>query len=292
MWESASSTPHGSQRFVARRRRRRRRALIAFIVLLAFALAALITLLRQPNIRIARIQVFGPPSLGSYGGASVDANRSIEAIARAALEGDYFGLIPRDSIFVYPAARIRAGILAAYPDIAAVSLFRDGLTGLSVKLIGRAPVARWCGSAFATSSAQSCYVFDASGYLYAPVATITQTINAFTVYAPLAGDAGKPPVASEVKPFRATIAQANALPPAFDFARQLRALGSPVEAVVVRGDEVDDMLASGTRVTYVLGDEANAFTALTSARADLNLADGSLEYVDLRFNGKVYLKKK
>ena len=51
-------------------------------------------------------------------------------------------------------------------------------------------------------------------------------------------------------------------------------------------------LVLGTRVTYVLGDEQNAFTALTSARDDLNLADGSLEYVDLRFDGKVYLKKK
>ncbi|MDP1759930.1 MAG: hypothetical protein Q8L01_00440, partial [Candidatus Woesebacteria bacterium] len=65
-----------------------------------------------------------------------------------------------------------------------------------------------------------------------------------------------------------------------------------VTRVILRGDEVDDMLASGTRVTYVLGNEQNAFTSLVSARENLNLADGSIDYVDLRFDGKAYLKKK
>ena len=78
----------------------------------------------------------------------------------------------------------------------------------------------------------------------------------------------------------------------FNFARQLDTLGSPVTKVVLRDDEVDDYLASGTRITYVLGHENIAFTALVSARGNMNLADGSLEYIDLRFDGKVYLKKK
>ena len=97
---------------------------------------------------------------------------------------------------------------------------------------------------------------------------------------------------SGVEPLRATIADANALPAAFDLARQIGTFGSRVSDIVIRGDEADDLLASGTRVTYVLGTEQDAFTALTSAKSNLNLADGSLEYVDLRFPGKVYLKKK
>jgi hypothetical protein len=91
---------------------------------------------------------------------------------------------------------------------------------------------------------------------------------------------------------RATIAHAEKLSAAFDFARQLASLGSPVSSIVFRDDEVDEYLASGTRITYVLGYEQNAFTALKSARANLNLSDGSLLYVDLRFDGKVYLKRK
>ncbi|MDO8566972.1 MAG: hypothetical protein Q7R58_02365, partial [bacterium] len=62
--------------------------------------------------------------------------------------------------------------------------------------------------------------------------------------------------------------------------------------IVIHDGEVDNNLASGTRITYVLGREQDAFTALVSARENFNLADGSVDYVDLRFDGKVYLKKK
>ena len=78
----------------------------------------------------------------------------------------------------------------------------------------------------------------------------------------------------------------------FDFARELATLGSPTTRIAIHDGEVNDYLASGTRVTYVLGHEQDAFTALVSARENLNLSDGSLEYVDLRFDGKVYVKRK
>jgi hypothetical protein len=43
---------------------------------------------------------------------------------------------------------------------------------------------------------------------------------------------------------------------------------------------------------YVLGSEQEAFTALVSAKDSLSLSDGSVDYVDLRFSGKVYVKRK
>ncbi|MFZ2500984.1 MAG: hypothetical protein WAW90_03320, partial [Minisyncoccia bacterium] len=89
-----------------------------------------------------------------------------------------------------------------------------------------------------------------------------------------------------------TLPNADAFPSAFDFARQLTTLGSPASRVAFHDGEVDDYLVSGTRITYVLGNEQNAFTALVSAHKNFNLADGSIEYVDLRFDGKVYLKRK
>lgn len=128
-----------------------------------------------------------------------------------------------------------------------------------------------------------CYFFDANGFIYATTSS-AQPVNPFIVYEPLASSNGSP--------IGSTLPNADKLPAAFDFARQLAVFGSPVSSLVFRGDEVDAYLASGTRVTYILGDENNAFTALTSARADFNLADGSVEYVDLRFSGRIYLKKK
>lgn len=270
-----SSAERGSARLAERRRLRRRRALITLAVLFILLVAGIIYELNQSAVRISHITVYG-------------ADQSYADIATAAMQGKYLGLIPRDSTFFFPGSRIRADIISAHPNIAAVSLFRSGLTGLSLKVNERVAIARWCGAgrsgpiASSTPEGVGCYLFDASGFVYATTSD-AQTVNTFVLYEPA-------PRGSEI--IGSTLPNALKLPAVFDLARELGTFGSRVVSIVVRGDEVDDLLASGTRVTYVLGNEENAFTALTSARDSLNLADGSLEYIDLRFDGKVYLKKK
>ena len=276
MSESRSSVLQGSAR-LARRRRSHRRTLIALCALLLILCVSVIIELRQSAVRIQHVVVYG-------------ANQSFAAIALEAMQGNYFGIIPRDSTFFFSASDIRTDIMKAYPDIAAVALFRNGFTGLSIKIDERIPVARWCGAppvspgSFATSTPLGdCYLFDANGFVYATSSPKTpQPINSFVVYE-LPASAGEP--------IGSTLPNASEFPAAFDFARKLDTFGSPAISVVFNGDEVDDYLASGTSIMYVLGDEQNAFAALSSAQSDFNLADGSVDYVDLRFDGKIYLKK-
>lgn len=274
-----SSTEHGSARLAERRRLRHRRATVALNIIILISVAAVLYELRLPGTRISHVEILG-------------ADQSFADIATQAMQGWYFGLIPRDSTFFYPVSHIRAAIIDAHPGIAAVSLLRNGLTGLSIKVDERVAIARWCGLAPTEGVEEYCYVFDASGFIFAAAATTTETVNTFALYAPLDSARGGPLTVSEVEPLRATLAQAERLPSVFDFARELTTLGSSVTRVILRGDEVDNMLASGMRVTYVLGNEQNAFTALVSARENLNLADGSIDYVDLRFDGKAYVKRK
>lgn len=281
MSERALSGGLSNERFVARRRLRRRRAFLALGILLLIVLGALVWGLHQRAVRVSRVEVYG-------------TDESLSTIARAQMRGSYLGIIPRDSIFFFPASRIRMDILAVYLDIAAVSISRKGFTGLLIKIDYRVPVARWCGSTrdasgsdLAASSSrpnlnENCYLFDASGLIYATTSTAVP-LNSFVLYQSLA---------DENHPIGSTLPSPESLPATFGFARQLRTFGSPVSIVAIHDGEVDEYLASGTRITYVLGDEQNAFTALVSARANLNLADGSLEYVDVRFGGKIYLKKK
>ena len=235
----------------------------------------------QDAVRISHIDVFG-------------ADASFASYATNAMRGSYFGIIPRDSIFFFPESRIRADILADHPGIAAISIFRSGLTSISIKVNDRAPIARWCGLAPTAGVDEYCYIFDANGVLFAAAdATSTPTINSFKLYAPLEGTTLDSVTMNQLEPLRATLAHAELLPDVFDLARQLTTFGSSVATIVITSDEeVNDYLASGTRITYVLGHEQNAFTALVSARANMNLADGSVDYVDLRFDGKVYLKRK
>ena len=260
-----------NERLAARRRTRRRGILLALGVLVLAVCAGALVGLQQNAVRISRVEVFGAdPSLAVY--------------ATEAMRGSYLGIVPRDSIFFFPEAEIRANIVAAHRDIAALSIFRSGFDSLSIKVTNRTAITRWCGLAPTVGVEEYCYVFDANGVIFAAAASTTETINPFKLYAPLA--------ASTSEPLGATISNAEDLPATFDFARQLGTLGSPASSVVIHDGEVSDYLYSGTRVTYVLGNEQNAFTALVSARDTFNLTDGSLIYVDLRFDGKVYLKKK
>jgi len=278
-----SSEGHNSARLAARRRQRRRRILVSLCILLLLLFGGTLYELNQSAVRISRVTVYG-------------ADQSLADRAIVAMQGTYLGIIPRDSTFFFPASRIRTDIISTHPNIAAVSLFRNGLTGLSIKVNDRVAIARWCGASegksdFKSESPKSdffsdanCYVFDASGYIYAAASTTTETINSFALYAHLVGDT--------LEPLRATLVHADQLPSTFDFARQLDTLGGSVAQIILRDDEVDDILTSGTRITYVLGHEQDAFTALVSARENMNLTDGSLEYIDLRFDGKVYIKKR
>lgn len=274
MWGRTSLGGLNNERLLARRRRNRRPTLFGVLLLLVIISSAFLWGVRQSAVRVSKVQVYG-------------TEEPLSEIAAGEMRGSYGGIIPRNSTFFLPIESIRHDILTRYTDIAAVSIFRVGMTGLSIKVDYRVPIARWCGSTSSpqvASSTENCYVFDASGVIFATVATSTQTINSFKLYAPLEGET--------LEPLRATLSLAALLPGAFDFARELSTFGSPVSSIVVRDGEVSNFLASGTRVTYLLGDEQNAFTALVSARGNLNFADGSLEYVDLRFGGKIYLKRK
>lgn len=259
-------------RLAERRRVRRRRMMFVCGALALVFVGAGVYGLWQTPVRVARVEIIG-------------ADGSLMPVAKSVLDGSYFGLAPRDSIFFLPKGDIRAAVLNAYPDAAAVSIARTGLNSINVSVLKRVPIARWCGAVPpAATTTSACYLFDADGVLYSAVSKGGgKPVNDFVVYAPR-GEGGDEPLGT-------TLLGASTFPSAFDFARELGSYGSPVVAVAFRDGETDDYLASGTRVTYLTGDEQAAFTALVSAHDDLPLGDGSLDYVDLRFSGKVYVRR-
>jgi hypothetical protein len=119
-----------------------------------------------------------------------------------------------------------------------------------------------------------------------PIDDSVGTPSSLRIYGPLADTGDNNP-----SPLGSVIAQANLIPNALQFIKALKSLGVPIVAFVIRGDEADLYAQSGTRITYVLGHEEVTSQVAESAFPSLNLNDGSLEYVDLRFEGKAYFKK-
>ena len=277
-----------------KRKKQQKIFLIVLGVLGAFVLAALVYLMWQPFVRIMSVTAEGP---------NADAAR---AIAEASLEGTYLYVLPKDSIFIFPEGAMRRQILNEYPGVTAVSIKRTGFTSIALSNVPRSSAFIWCGESAVSSS--PCHQADAEGFVFAPeeqqgaVAVAMQMEDAtepeakaapvvedidmsvLRIYAPLEGaDAGSP--------VRAHVVGAERLPDVLRFVKAMKSLNVGVVSVEIRGDEADLYTPEGTRITYIMGREKAAADLAASAFPTLNLNSGELEYVDLRFRGKVYVKR-
>lgn len=272
-----------------RRLRRRRIFRNTFLALLLLLIAGAFYLAWRPGFRIETVTASGPGS---------DVSKQI---VLTDIGGTYLHILPRNSIFFYPQGKIRAAILDSIPETAAVSLQRDSFSSIHVTAIPREESFLWCGTSIDTPDPNGCYDADAEGFIFKPdagsadsgmassTASTTMPSSArgeVRIFAPLDRD-----ISNGESPIRAHVVSASYLPNALKFVDAVRTLGAPVSALALRGDEADLWLGAKTRITYVLGQEREAADVAASALPTLNLADGSIQYVDLRFPGKAYVKK-
>ena len=295
---SAQSAPSQAQRRESLKERRRKQRRIFFLglgVLGLILIAGLVYLLWQPFVRIESVSAEGPNA------------EEAKLVAERAIEGTYLYVLPRNSIFIFPEGSIRRQILSTHPAITAVSIQRTGFTSIAVRNVPRTSAFIWCGPSAASSS--SCYQADAEGFVFAPeegtaAVMVAVEMNALTepteaaakvvedvdmsvlrVYAPLVGEG------EAGTPVRAHVIGASRLPDALRFVKAIKALGVGVVSVEIREDEADLYTPEGTRITYILGRERAAADLAASAFPSLKIPAGAFEYVDLRFEGKVYVKR-
>lgn len=251
---------------------------LVFLVM-ALVVGAIIYGLWRPEVRISEVHAEAVP----------DPNVASLRVKQA-IQGKYFGILPRDSIFFYPEKEVRAAVLEAFPSLVAVSISRDSFTALSVEGTERAAAFYWCGESaesFSVSGA-SCYEADTEGLVFAQVQSATDTMASTSpllrIYAPLEAKGTSYPV-------RGTVVGAEYLPNLLQFVKAVKTLGVPVLSTYIKGDEAELFVTPETRIKYVLGNEEEAARSAEAAFQNLNLLNGTIEYVDLRFEGKLYVKR-
>ncbi|HYE23273.1 MAG TPA: hypothetical protein VEA92_02350 [Candidatus Paceibacterota bacterium] len=296
---SAPEAPVRTRRESLKERRKKQRRVLFIVlgVLAAVLFAALVYLMWQPFVRINSIATAGPNA------------EETRAIAEAALEGTYFYVLPKNSIFIFPEGAMRRKVLDTYPAVTAVAIKRTGFTSISLTNVPRTSAFIWCGATAGTAS--PCYQADAEGFVFAleegyqepviamqmeaatapeakaaPVEPIVEDVDmsVLRIYAPLEGAEGETPI-------RAHVVGAGRLPDALRFVKAMKSLNVGIVSVEIREDEADLYTPEGTRITYILGREKAAADLAASAFPTLNIGSGELEYVDLRFKGKVYVKR-
>ncbi|MBU2103856.1 hypothetical protein KKD81_03155 [Patescibacteria group bacterium] len=254
------------------RSKKRKFFIIALSVLLAVAIAGIFYVLWLPVFRMHEVHVTGAHA------------EEVKVITQRQLEGSHLFIVPRNSLFFIPEDDIRSAVLDAHPDIEALSISADGLTTLTLAVAGRAEAFLWCGESLELPS-PFCYETNAEGLIFAVSEAQASTTPALKVYAPVEGVEGDTPLRSHV-------VYASRIPDALKFVKAMQQLKASVVSVVIRGDEADLYTTANTRITYVLGQEQEAAITAASIFPQLNLNNGSIEYVDLRFSGKGYFKRR
>lgn len=255
---------------------RRARARTLFYIVVSgigvLSIAGLFYAAWSPMLRIEEVHVEG---------LHADA---IKTESQSELEGTYLFIIPRNSLFFLPVNSIRAHILREHPDVVAVSVHASGLTGITVVNSPRSTAFLWCG--VTRDASGDCYEVDTDGLIFSkvdPAVDSTLSSKFMHVYAAIDGDS--------LNPLRTHVAYASALPSALRLAKALKTLQANITELVLHDDEADFYTSGGTRITYVIGREEATATLAASVFPTLHVNDGSVEYVDLRFEGKVYLRK-
>ena len=255
------------------RRARARRMFFIFVsVLVLLCIAGLFYVSWSPALRVQEVRAEGPHA------------HEIISETKEQLKGTHAFILPRNSLFFLPVSNIRESVLKMHPDIVAVAVHSSGLQGITVVASPRSTAYLWCG--VLRSVPGECYNVDTSGLIFGKSETNTASSTQsqyLKVYNSVEG--------SVEDPVRAYVSYASAFPNALRLAKVLKTLQANITELTIENDEASFYTAQGTRITYVIGNEDATATLAASVFPTLNLQQGSVEYIDLRFEGKVYLRR-
>lgn len=266
--------PLPESRLKARRRKRRLVTAALWALMLVVVVGGVVGLTYLPHWRVAKVTVAGVE------GAEA---KKVEQQVRAALQGRYFLVVPRDNVLFYPYTEIVGELVGKNPTFASVEVRATSLRALEVQVVEREPVALWCGTARVV--AEPCLLLDERGIAYEPAPQFGGVV--YTEYY------GAAP---------------GSLPRQYlneEAYRSLRALVAALETaqgLQVASVEVDEArdarlrFANNFELIFSLddggGDVYERFALALGAEPFVGRALIDFEYLDLRFGDRLYYKLK
>jgi len=269
----------------ARRRLLLRAVWLVAILCLVYGL--LVFALWQKQVRIQHIVV------ESNNATMQEAVRRV--VEEVSLGARWYGA-PKDSTFLLRKKDIQNALLSAFPQAENVSVHRMSLDAVRVSIEEREQVAQWCGDVVppditfggAGAAYGTCFSVDADGFIFAQVEKDAENSarnveGEVRYYGALEYDE---PVGQQFAPVE-EFAQLTLLTQALD------AAGYRVPALLIVDErEVEFALLDGTWVRVLRSDEPEYVIdrLVTTLTADALDTQQKLQYVDMRFGNKVYVK--
>ncbi len=245
-----------------------------------------------PEVRIATIQIEG---------AVLTSQEALHTSIAAQLDGAYVWIFPRNATAIYPKQTILKDILDSFPSITMVHLEREGSTSLVATVGERAPAYLWCGDASPATKAshrEECYFTDTEGVVFLRAPSFSDGIY-MKLYMPVLGEAVRP-LATYPQPLGMRLMESDRFLRLMHFAQSLEGEGVFVTSIscdvqkdctLTLKNGVPLMIASDTALEVAL---RNLFATIETGKVtldDLTMARRRFDYIDLRFDKKVFLKE-
>jgi cell division septal protein FtsQ len=203
------------------------------------------------------------------------------------LSGKWLGIIPKNNILFMGKAAIGNAISKSFPDVASVKTTLAGLGSLTVEVTERSPYGKWCVIADPNNN---CLMIDDQGLAFekfdqsmqssATTSTSTAILIVFT--------SAEPKLDTNI--FNKTRFEKLK-----QFIQSFKSAGFVIDSVKEQDADYFFTLDNGAEIRLQGTDDPEDIASkLFSVEADLQKqADaGRVDYIDLRYGNKVYLKMK
>jgi cell division septal protein FtsQ len=217
----------------------------------------------------------------SISGAEQIPQPLIQNYVESILHDGSHRMFSRSNIVLYPRSVIEEAVESFFPRIKSAKISRESLlaTAITVAVEERKPFAQWCEA--------RCYIMDEGGFIFA------EASNATTLSIPTTHYVFRGGIASSTHPIGQRFALAH-LPGILVLLELLGQAGFNPEGGSIDNDQ--DFLipfAEGFTLKVSFGQDANTLTKnlqLVLSSEPLKGKESQLEYIDLRFDNRVYYK--
>jgi hypothetical protein len=260
----------------ALKKKKKNKILIISLSLVAFLFLILIpTVTHLPFIKISKVNIVG---------AELISKEEVESLVKADLKGNYAFIFSKANAFIYPDNLILKNLKETFPEISKVEVLREDLKTLQVTIVEREPMALWCDD----SVESLCFFVDEKGEIYSKAPQFSQ--GAYIRFR----EGVDPPGLGQF------IFKDNFLE-VLNFAKKVKSLDLPITYIIprVEDEDYDIHISGGGKIIFSLREDLSA----VSERLEYYLKDKNsvkslsefiknLDYLDLRFGKKLFLKEK
>jgi cell division septal protein FtsQ len=245
---------------------------------------------------LSKIKAFAITDITVSGNSVVETD-AIKQIAQSDLSGNYLHLFSRSDFLIYPRRRITRDIMDSSLRVSSVHVSLVGRHTIAIVVTEREPKFIWCGIEMPTdTAAQQCYFLDESGFAFAQAPYFSGDIY-FKFYGPFGDAQGTPLGAQFLDP--ATVTSVYEASQSFhDFGWKPYALAAKdngdyelsIESQGKDPSAYPKILFRNGNDFAKIKDNLVAAIAVEPFATKIKKDFTNLEYIDLRYDNKVYYK--